>query len=375
MIYKDFKGIKLSALGLGTMRLPLNSEDSADINEEKTAEMVDYALKSGINYFDTAYGYHGGKSEVVIGKILNKYPRDSYYIATKFPGFDLDKVSRVAEIFEEQLAKTGMEYFDFYLFHNVCERNIDWFTDEKYGVFNYLMEQKKNGRIKHLGFSAHGNYDTVKRFLEAYGSELEFCQLQINYIDWDFQDAKRRVELLKEYNIPVWVMEPLRGGKLANLADQFAERLKELRPDEGIPAWGFRFLQSIPEVTMVLSGMSNMEQLEDNIKTFAEDKPLNEDEMKCVLGLGAEMVQKSALLCTSCRYCTEKCPRGLDIPKLLRVYNDYVFSGSVEFAKRGLKDIPEDKRPTACVGCRACESVCPQLIKISEAMRAFAGKL
>ncbi len=375
MIYKDFNGIKLSALGLGTMRLPLNSEDSSDINEEKTAEMVDYALKSGINYFDTAYPYHGGKSEVVIGKILNKYPRDSYYLATKFPGFDLDKSSRVAEIFEEQLAKTGMEYFDFYLFHNVCERNIDWYTDEKLGIFNYLIEQKRNGRIKHLGFSSHGSYDTVKRFLEAYGSELEFCQLQINYIDWDFQDAKRRVELLKEYNIPVWVMEPLRGGKLANLADQFADRLKELRPEEGIPAWGFRFLQSIPEVTMTLSGMSNMEQLEDNIKTFSEDKPLNPEEMKCVLDLGAEMVQKSALLCTACRYCTEKCPRGLDIPKLLRIYNDYVFSGSVDLAKKGLKDIPEDKLPTACVGCRACESVCPQLIKISEAMREFAGKL
>lgn len=371
MIYKEFKELKLSALGLGTMRLPLNSEDSADINEQATAEMVDYALKNGINYFDTAYGYHGGQSEVVIGRILNKYPRDSYYIATKFPGFDMDKVSRVEEIFEEQLAKTGMEYFDFYLFHNVCERNIDWFMDEKFGVFNYLVEQKRNGRIKHLGFSSHGSYDTVKRFLEAYGSELEFCQLQINYIDWDFQDAKRRVELLREYNIPVWVMEPLRGGKLANLAEQFADRLKVLRPDEGIPAWGFRFLQSIPEVTMVLSGMSNMEQLEDNIKTFSEDKPLSEKEMKCVLELGAEMVQKSALLCTSCRYCTEKCPKGLDIPKLLRVYNDYVFSGSIDSAKKGLKGVSEDKLPNACVGCRACESVCPQLIKISEVMRSL----
>lgn len=256
MIYKQFKDLQLSALGMGTMRLPLNSDNSADVDEKATAEMIDYALKNGVNYFDTAYGYHGGQSEVVIGKILNRYPRDRYYIATKFPGYDVSNMSKVEEIFEKQLEKTGMEYFDFYLFHNVCEKNIDGYLDEKYGIFKYLVEQKRNGRIKHLGFSAHGCYDVIKRFLEAYSSELEFCQLQINYIDWEFQEANKKVELLKEYNIPVWVMEPLRGGKLANLADTFTERLKVLRPEEKVPAWGFRFLQSIPEVTMILSGMS-----------------------------------------------------------------------------------------------------------------------
>ena len=376
MVYKDFGDLKLSALGMGAMRLPLCSDSDSDIDEKATAQMVAYAMEKGINYFDTAWGYHNGQSEIVMGKILRQYPRDSYYLASKFPGYDLSNMDKVEEIFEKQLEKTGMEYFDFYLFHNVCEVNIDAYLDnEKYGIFDYLVRQKKNGRIKHLGFSAHGSYEVVERFLKAYGSEMEFGQLQINYIDWEFQKVKEKVELLGKYNIPVWVMEPLRGGKLANLSDEYSERLKNLRPDEKIPAWAFRFLQSIPNVTMTLSGMSNFEQLKENVKTFETDRPLNEEEMSCLMGIASEMVGKIALPCTDCRYCNTKCHKGLNIPKLLELYNEHIFTGGGFLPGFGLMAIPEDKHPNACIGCKSCEAVCPQRIKISEAMSDFSAKM
>ena len=283
MIYRDFQDLKLSGLGMGAMRLPVIDGDDNRIDTAKAEEMVAYAMEHGINYYDTAWGYHGGQSEIVMGNALKKYPRDKFYLATKFPGYDLSNFGKVEEIFEKQLEKCQVEYFDFYLFHNVCEMNIDqYLDDEKYGTYDYLIKQKKNGRIRHLGFSAHGNYDVIKRFLDAYGKDMEFCQLQINYLDWTFQDAKAKVELLNEYGIPVWVMEPLRGGKLASLSDENTEKLRTLRPDEETPAWAFRFLQSLPEVKVVLSGMSNMEQLQANIRTYEEDKPLNDEEMKAL---------------------------------------------------------------------------------------------
>ena len=375
MIYRKFQDLKLSALGMGAMRLPVIDGDDSRVDEEKTQAMVDLAMKQGVNYYDTAWGYHGGQSELVMGRALKKYPRDSFYLATKFHGYDMSNMDKVKEIFEKQLEKCGVDYFDFYLFHNVCEMNIDAYLDPKYGIFDYLMEQKKNGRIRHLGFSAHGSVEVMRRFLEAYGKEMEFCQIQLNYLDWEFQDAKEKGELVSGYGIPVWVMEPLRGGKLASLAKEDEEKLKALRPDEKIPAWAFRFLQSIPQVTMVLSGMSNMEQMEENIRTFEEDRPLNEEEMKTLLSIAHEMVGKIALPCTACHYCVSHCPQGLDIPNLLSLYNEHCFTGGGFIAPMALSAIPKDKWPSACIGCRSCEAVCPQQIKISEAMADFAGKL
>ena len=375
MIYREFQDLKLSALGMGAMRLPVIDGDDARIDKGAAAEMVACAIENGINYFDTAWGYHDGNSETVMGEALSRYPRESYYLATKFPGYDLSNMEKVESIFEAQLKKCGVEYFDFYLFHNVCEMNIDAYLDEKYGIFDYLMEQKKKGRIRHLGFSAHGSCDIMKRFLDAYGRHMEFCQIQLNYLDWSFQNAKEKVELLKEHQIPVWVMEPLRGGRLASLSEENAAILKELRPKEGIPAWAFRFLQSIPGVTMVLSGMTNMRQMQDNIAAFAEDKPLNEEEMAALLEMADRMVNKIALPCTACHYCVSHCPGGLDIPGLLELYNEHCFTGGGFIAPMALMAVPEDKRPDACIGCRSCESVCPQQIKISEAMADFAARL
>ena len=376
MIYRDFQDLKLSGLGMGAMRLPVVDGDDSRIDAAAAEEMVAYAMEHGINYYDTAWGYHRGQSEIVMGNALKKYPRDKFYLATKFPGYDLSNFGKAEEIFEKQLEKCQVEYFDFYLFHNVCEMNIDSYLDnEKYGTYDYLISQKKKGRIRHLGFSAHGKYDVIKRFLEAYGKDMEFCQLQINYLDWSFQDAKAKVELLREYGIPVWVMEPLRGGKLASLSEENAQKLKALRPDEDVPAWAFRFLQSLPDVKVVLSGMSNMEQLKANIHTYEEEKPLNDEEMKTLLKIADTMLEKKTLPCTACHYCVSHCPQELDIPVLLELYNEHCFTEGGFIAPMVLSSYDEAKKPGACIGCRSCEAVCPQQIRISEAMADFAEKL
>ena len=374
MVYRDFQDLHLSMLGMGAMRLPVIDGDDAKVDYEAVKEMVSYAMEHGINYYDTAWGYHGGNSELAMGKALGVYSRESYYLATKFPGYDLANMPKVKEIFERQLEKCGVEYFDFYLFHNVCEMNIDAYLDEKYGIFEYLMEQKRNGRIKHLGFSAHGSCAVMKRFLDRYGEAMEFGQIQLNYLDWTFQDAKAKVELLNSYSIPVWVMEPLRGGRLAKLPEADEGRLSALRPDEKTPAWAFRFLQSIPDVTVILSGMSDYAQLKENIRTFETNKPLGQEEMDTLLAIADGMLSGS-LPCTACRYCTSHCPKKLDIPMLLELYNEHSFTGGGFIAPMALMAVPEEKQPSACIGCRSCEKVCPQQIRISEAMADFAAKL
>ena len=375
-MYRDFHGMKLSALGFGAMRLPVIDGDDGRIDEAVALRMVDTAMQNGINYYDTAWGYHGENSELVMGKALSRYPRDSFYVATKFPGYDASNWGKVEEIFERQLKKLGVEYFDFYLFHNVCEMNIDaYLDDEKYGIYSYLMKQKQNGRIRHLGFSCHGNMPVLRRFLDAYGRDMEFCQLQLNYLDWTFQNGREKVALLDQQNIPVWVMEPLRGGRLAKLDSGYEAQLKEFRPDEEIPAWAFRFLQSIPSVTVILSGMSNEEQLEKNLVTFAEDKKLNEAEMKALLGIAEKMLSKGTVPCTACHYCVSHCPQELDIPALLALYNEHAYTGGGFIAPMALSALPEEKRPQACLQCRSCEQVCPQQIKISEVLADFSARL
>ena len=377
MIYKQFQDVRLSALGFGCMRLPTVDGNDSNVDETEAARLIARAMEGGVNYYDTAWGYHGGNSELVMGRILKAYPRDSFFLATKFPGYDLSNMNKVEEIFDRQLEKLQVDYFDFYLFHNVCEMNIDAYLDPKNHIYDSLMARKKAGQIRHLGFSAHGNLDTMRRFLEAYGRDMEFCQIQLNWLDWGFQDARGKVELLNEWNIPVWVMEPLRGGKLAKLSDEYAAKLQELRPDENIPAWAFRFIQSLdlPPVTVTLSGMSTMEQVEDNLNTFAEEKPLNPQELKTLLDIADSITSRASVPCTACRYCTTHCPQGLDIPMLLELYNEHAFSGGGFIAPMRIARLPEDKRPSACVGCHSCEAVCPQQIKISEVLADFSAKL
>ena len=234
------------------------------------------------------------------------------------------------------------------------------------------MEQKKNGRIKHLGFSTHASFENFTRFLDRYGEHMEFCQVQVNYLDYEFQDAKAKIDYLRELNIPVLVMEPVRGGRLAKLSESELNALCEIRSDESAPAMAFRFIQSLPEVVVTLSGMSNFAQVKENIETYKEAKPFNADEMKKILALGKKMTE--CVPCTLCRYCTEYCPQGLDIPRLISLYNEQVFSGGGFIVSMNLSSLPEDKRPSACIGCGACEAVCPQNIKIPEIFKDFVER-
>lgn len=361
MLYYEFKDIKLSRLGLGCMRFPLTGSEQSSVDEAATAQIIDLAIESGINYFDTAWPYHGGNSERIMGKLLSKYPRTSYYLATKFPGFDEEKMKNAPAIFEKQLENCQTDYFDFYLCHNVCERNIDWFTSNEYGVVEYLIEQKRAGKIRHLGFSTHGSRAVIKRFLDTYGDELDFCQIQLNYLDWELQSAKEKVELLNNYAIPVWVMEPVRGGRLAQLSDDDMAKLSALRPGVTAPEWAFRFLQGIQGLGVTLSGMSNMDQVRENISTFSENKPLSKTELHTLMEIANDMIAKNAVPCTGCSYCVDRCAKGLNIPALIKSYNENVAS--------------EELGPDACIGCRRCEAVCPQGIKISEVMSKYVHKM
>lgn len=370
MIYHSFQDKELSLLGFGTMRLPVNADGTID--EPQVKEMTAYAISHGVNYFDTAYPYHGGESERVIGRVLSEYPRESYYLATKFPGHQISSSYDPEAIFEEQLKKCGVDYFDFYLLHNVYENSIHTYLDPKWGIIEYFKKQKQLGRIKHLGFSSHAETESLKEFLDICGDDMEFCQIQLNYLDWTLQDAKSKYDLLTERNIPVWVMEPVRGGKLAALNASDEAKLKALRPDDSIASWGFRFLQDLPNVAMVLSGMSNMEQMQDNIKTFSEHHGLNADEHTLLLDIAEGM--KDSIPCTACRYCCDGCPMELNIPKLLATYNDIRFAPVVNLGMR-IEALPENKRPSACIGCGNCAAVCPQNIDIPQAMKDFSAAL
>ncbi len=364
MIYKNFKDKKLSLLGFGTMRLPLDAEGKVD--EPQVEAMVKYALDHGVNYFDTAYPYHDGESERIIGRILSKYPRDSYYLADKFPGHQIFDDYTPERFFEEQLERCQVEYFDFYLLHNVYEKSIHTYKDSKWKIVDYLLEQKRNGRIKHLGFSTHGSLEVIKEIIDYCQGELEFCLIQLNYLDWTLQNAKAKYEMLEEMGIPVWVMEPIRGGKLAKLEPKQETMLKEKRPDESVPAWALRFLQDLPNVHMVLSGMSAMEHMADNVKTFEEYKPLSDAERQILFDFAEGM--KNSIPCTSCQYCVAGCPKGIDIPKMISIYNELKIAPTVNASMR-IEAEPVEKQPTACISCGKCTRVCPQGIEIPEIMK------
>ena len=370
MLYNEACGELLSRLGFGCMRLPQTPEKTID--EAELQKMVDYAIEHGVNYFDTAWPYHGGMSEIAIGKALAKHPRDKWFLADKYPGHQIADRYDPAEIFEQQLKKCGVEYFDFYLLHNVYENSIGVYTDEKWGILDYFVEQKRLGRIRHLGFSSHARPDTLEKFLNYAGDRMEFCQIQLNYLDWTLQEAEAKYALLTERGLPVWVMEPLRGGRLAELSDVDTAKLRALRSDESTAAWSFRWLQNLPNVRMVLSGMSAFEQMADNVSTFSGGQAQTAAEAALLADIAEGL--KNALPCTRCRYCCDGCPMGLDIPMLIHAYNDLKFAGGMTVSMQ-MDALPEDKRPSACVGCGACAAICPQSIDIPAAMSGLAELL
>ena len=366
MLYNDFQGKQLPRLGFGAMRLP---EVDGAVDVEAVREMVGYAMEHGVNYFDTAWPYHGGKSERVMGEVLSAYPRDSYYLADKYPGHQIMADMNPARIFEEQLRRCKTEYFDFYLLHNVYEKSIETYLDPELGVLEYFREQKRLGRIKHLGFSTHARLETMERFLDICGEDMEFCQIQLNYLDWTLQGAKEKYEMLTKRGIPVWVMEPVRGGKLAAFTD---DRLTALRSDVSTASWGFRFLQKLPNVKVILSGMTTMEHVTDNVRTFTEDKPLSDAEVALLLQIAEGM--KNAIPCTGCRYCCDGCPMGLDIPAMMSICSDIRFAPVVNSVMM-LQFAPEDKKPSACIACGKCTKICPQGIDIPAVMKELSERL
>lgn len=383
MLYNEFCGEKVSRLGMGNMRLP-TTEPRGPVDREAARRMIEGAYEAGINYFDTAFRYHNGESELVVGEVLSRYPRDSFYLATKLPGHMMnyrdgklgfqgylsgEEIGSIAEIFDSQLERCRVDYFDFYLMHNLADSSFDFYTNEELGVIGYLLEQKKAGRIRHLGFSTHARPDTLRRFLDLYPGVFEFCQIQLNYLDWQLQDAKGAYELLTERGIPVIVMEPCRGGSLASLDEEDKAAMKALRPDDSIASWAFRFVAALDNVKVCLSGMTTPEQLADNVKTFSSPAAFTDGERALLDHVVAKRVD--LIPCTGCSYCTEACPMSLNIPRLISMYNEAKYGGSaaLTFMLQAMK--PEDM-PSACIGCGACTSLCPQSIDIPDVMSKYA---
>lgn len=360
---------KYALLGMGCMRLP-TLEGSQEPDPVKSEEIIDYAYKHGVNYFDSAYVYMGGKSEVVMGQALRKYPRESYHVATKLPSWGLNSAEDVERIFNESLERLGLDYIDFYLCHNVSESSYDTFTNPELKVIPTLERLKAEGKIRHLGFSSHGKPETLRKFASL--RDWDFAQIQMNYLDWEMSTTREEYEILAELGIPTVVMEPVRGGRLASLTEETDAMLKAVQPERSIASWAFRFLMDKPNLMVILSGMSNMEQVIDNVKTFTECSELSEAEKK-TLDETVKIFRKSVTVpCTGCRYCCDDCPMQIDIPKVMEIYNAYSISKS-PWSLNALKELSAG--PKDCVGCGSCAQHCPQNIDIPAIMTELAEKM
>ena len=364
MIYNEFRGMGLSRLGFGCMRFRTDPVTGA-IDQEKVNALLKRAIDAGVNYFDTAYPYLDGNSEIAVAEALKDIPRENYYLADKFPGHSLPGPVDNIGLFNISLRKCKTDYFDFYLLHNITEWSVKIYESPEYHIIPDILKMKEEGKIRHLGFSFHGGPDLLEDFLNRYEGVFEFVQIQCNYLDWTLQDAKRKYDIITKHGLGVWVMEPCRGGKLAVLSEENHARLQELRPGASDASFAFRFLQGLPGIKMILSGMNEMDQLEDNLKTFAKYEPLNETERGVLFDIAEGL--KKGVPCTGCRYCCAGCPMGLDIPFLLQCYNDYKYSTSLTASMR-LDSLDEDKKPSACIGCGQCAHACPQGIDVPAAL-------
>jgi hypothetical protein len=368
MIYKTFKGIKLSTLGMGNMRLPEKDTDSGKVIEyDKAKEIIDYAVANGVNYFDTSYIYHNGESEAFTGKALSEYPRDSYYVADKF-NFQAQPDYRIQ--FPEQLERLNMDHIDFYLLHGIQDNFIDDILAS--GCIDYFKQMKSEGRISYFGFSFHGCEESLMKMLDA-NPEWDFVQIQLNYYDWEYGNQQKLYRILEARNIPVMVMEPVHGGLLAKLNDSAAALLKEADPDASLASWALRWVSDLPGVQVTLSGMGDMAQIKDNINTFSEKKPLTDSDREFLKQAAAMLRPDIAMPCTGCRYCVPNCPKGLDIPRLLIAYNDLKSDSTWRLGN--LFGLPKDKQPAACIGCGACTAHCPQSLPVPEAMAEMSGQM
>ncbi|MDO4459661.1 MAG: aldo/keto reductase [Clostridia bacterium] len=363
MLYRDYKNEKISVLGMGNMRLPVVDDVQGNpIDYKRAEEIIDFAMANGITYYDTAYVYHQRTSEDFLGDALvDRYPRDSFKVATKF---NINATTDYVACFEEQLKKLHTDYIDFYLIHAVNADNGPKYIES--GCIEYFKEQKAKGRIKNLGFSAHASCEYLREFADY--TDWDFAQIQLNYFDWTYGTAKEEYEILRERNLPIVVMESIRGGRLSALTEECDALLKGRQPDMSVSSWALRWLMTLPGIQVVLSGMSTMDQIKDNVATF-DKAPLNEDEVKFLLEVCDKFHNQVKIPCTACRYCTPGCPMGIEIPTVLSIYNKYKVDGAW-----GIKEQLEKLTagPKDCINCGACMVECPQSIKIPEMMAEFA---
>ena len=366
---------EMPKIGFGLMRLP---ETDGVIDIDKVCKMVDAYLDAGFNYFDTAYVYHGGNSEKAVKEaIVKRHPRDSFTLATKLPAWSIHSFEDRDKIFNEQLERCGVDYFDFYLLHSIEDGN-NYDTYVKYDCFNWGVQKREEGKIKHLGFSYHGTPELLVKIVDSH-PEIEFVQIQLNYADWDnpLVHSGKLYQILSERNIPIIVMEPCKGGKLANHDDECTEILKSVRPDKSVASWAFRFVGSLPGVTTILSGMTTQDQLEDNMNTFKNFEPLSDEERKAIDKVIEVMFRVEQVGCTACRYCVDGCPMNISIPDVISAINTKrKFPGDMrpQFFYNGLVTRDGNGKASDCIGCGQCEGVCPQHLPIIEILKEGVEK-
>ena len=369
MQYRAFSpsGEKVSLLGLGTMRLPVMGKDETAIDEEKAIRLIRYAVDKGVNYVDTAYMYHGGNSEVVLGRALKDGYREKVFLADKMPIWLAEKAGGIEALFEEQFRRLDVEFIDFYLVHNLT-KSI-WQDVKEKNVLPFLEKMKAEGRIGKIGFSFHDELDVFKEIVDEY--PWEFCQIQLNFMDKEFQAGVAGLKYAAEKGLPVVIMEPLKGGKLVKALPDSVAALWESFPVKRTPAeWALRWVADFPEVLTILSGMSEIEEVDENIRILENDSPgsLTEEEKSLIGKVSAEYNNLIKASCTACRYCMP-CPKGIDIPRVLDQYNQWHMYRSVRESRRQYGFLKKGSRPVDCIDCKACEEQCPQHLPVSDIMR------
>ncbi len=362
-------GIETSLLGFGGMRFPTDSNGAID---EKTAEkMIDDAISSGVNYIDTAYPYHNGESEPFVGRVLDKYPRESYFLATKLPCWQVGSLEEAEKLFESQLERLNKNYVDFYLLHSL---NINtWRKMKELGVVEFCEKLKAQGKIRYLGFSFHDSYEAFEEILTY--RRWDFCQIQLNYMDTGEQAGIRGYELTEKLGVPLVIMEPVKGGSLAVLPDDITAEFKKLDPDASTASWAMRWVGSLPNVKVILSGMSDESQVKDNLETFTDFRPLNDEEKAAVERIAGMLEARVNNGCTGCNYCMP-CPAGVNIPRNFKIWNTYGIYENVNSTKwQWEHDIDESQKAKNCVSCGKCEKACPQKLQIRSDLKKLQSQL
>ena len=367
---REFKklGIETKLLGFGCMRFPIIN---GEIDEAKAEEMIDTAYKAGVNYFDTAYVYHNGKSESFVGKVLAKYPRDTYYIATKLPVWNLKEKEDVKKVIDEQFARLDKEVIDFYLLHSMQKKA--WDKAIEFEALKVIEEYRKAGKIKYVGFSFHDSYEVFEEIINSY--DWDFCQIQYNYVDTEIQAGLKGYKLTEEKGIPLVIMEPIKGGSLASLPKEVSEPFRQIHPDWSDASWALRFVASHENVKVILSGMSTLEQVKDNLATFENLEDLTSCELETINNVAPTLKARTKNGCTGCRYCMP-CPAGVDIPNNFSAWNLYYKYESENAASWAVRQVKATEGyATKCVGCGKCEAVCPQHLNIRKDLAQIAVEM